>query len=449
MTKLECLAVAARVLAISFALLLTLSVGAALSQATVYIECTGPDGKVTRGSGVIVGERGEVMTARHLVPPHYTCKGLVGTVADMPTRKLLRRKMSATWDAALMFFVPQQGETFAPVTYVPIREDFRSKQIEAHGFPEVGTGELSSRSGTIATTIPDEDGTIETDSLTTKGMSGGPVFLKGSGHLVGIVAGAQFDKTTAVPTHYKVLAADLVASEFELIAADLGSGAESGPQPTKADAIFVSGTARAEVFGTGGGGLAQRIKADAGLGETAEVNGRGGEFSECDDDSGRTVSEASASGRVDVVDGTGLKFSYNVRAQGGHFRTAGACFGSTLVGITGHDTGSSSLVRLLGTIEFTQQKSAPLELEWEALPPGARLSISDPALMTNVRELKFEGSGTKSLSSLEAGKRYILTVELDGNADSVGSCCPQLLAANSFVRIKGGVFDQHSWSVPE
>jgi S1-C subfamily serine protease len=191
------------------------------AESTVYIKCDGPDGKTSRGSGVIVSEDGRVLTAKHVAPSaDYKCRGVLGTAAEEPTRTLLRRKSSPDYDALLLYFVPKPGEKFRPVYVVELDPELQGRAIAAYGFPATGTGEVSVRTGTISTTTPNEAGMIETDALTTRGMSGGPVFLKdtpGGRALVGIVAGANFDPGAGNEADFAVLAVELLRDDFDLL----------------------------------------------------------------------------------------------------------------------------------------------------------------------------------------------------------------------------------------
>ena len=196
----------------------------------VYIECTSPDGKNTsKGTGLIVSERGRVLTARHVAPVGYTCKGIRGTAAVTPNRNLIRRRASSTYDAILLELVPLKNEVFEPLRYVAVDSAMVGSRISAYGF--VGTtGEVVPRSGEISTSIPDDDGLLQTDVFTARGMSGGPVVLSDSGALIGIVAGAQFDSGTGLPNFYGVLSAELIAQELGLLPFKAGT---DEPAPVK------------------------------------------------------------------------------------------------------------------------------------------------------------------------------------------------------------------------
>jgi len=231
-------------------------VGAAAAQdaeSIVYIKCEGPDGKTSRGSGVIVSDRGRVLTAKHVAPTtEYQCRGVLGTAADEPTRRLLRRRASPDYDALLLEFVPNANERFRSVFAVELEPELQGSEIAAYGFPAMGTGQVSVRTGAISTTIPNEQGMIETDALTARGMSGGPVFLKGSRNaLVGIVAGASFDPGTGFATDFAVLAAELVADDFDLLASPDGPAAPGGVPPAD-DLRTLAGSWSGEAVESGG-----------------------------------------------------------------------------------------------------------------------------------------------------------------------------------------------------
>jgi V8-like Glu-specific endopeptidase len=186
-------------------------------ESIVYIECSGADGKTTRGTGVIVSDRGRILTAKHVAPTGYQCKGIKASAATTPIRKLIRRKASTSYDAMLLEFVAEPEEAFHPVRYIRLTPDLQAETITAYGFPRDGVGQVSVRTGSISTTTPDEQGNIETDALTTSGMSGGPVFLDRNDGLVGTVAGGAFDPATGAPASFAVLAAEQIANELELV----------------------------------------------------------------------------------------------------------------------------------------------------------------------------------------------------------------------------------------
>ena len=186
-------------------------------SAFVYIECYSESGeRVSRGSGVIIHEDGRLLTAKHVVPSDTTCKGVLGTGAETPTRNLIRGRPSHYYDAMIMRFVPRQGETFNPIQYVRLQQDDRGESITAHGVPFDGVGQISRRTGTISTTVPNENGMIETNILTARGISGGPVILDANRSLVGIVGGVSLDPISALPTNYGVLLVEVIANELEI-----------------------------------------------------------------------------------------------------------------------------------------------------------------------------------------------------------------------------------------
>lgn len=199
-------------------------------DSVVYIECTSKDKtKHKRGSGVIIDERGTILTAKHVAPADYSCVAERGTAANVPTRRLVPRRISSQYDARLLAFVPKPGETFVSAKYVRLKDSMKKAAIFAYGFPENGTGELSPRSGIISTVVPNAKGEIGTDALSAQGMSGGPVFLAEDGGLVGLVAGANFDNL-GQPTDFAVLAAETVANELGLKEAELRKNGRSNTE---------------------------------------------------------------------------------------------------------------------------------------------------------------------------------------------------------------------------
>lgn len=181
-------------------------------NSVIYVSCT-LDGKNVTGSGVVIDERGILLTARHVVMgPGATCRGSRGTSAIDPSRILTVRRISQHHDAALLAFTPDQDEVFKPIPYTRLVPGMPRIGLVVHGFPSGHRGEPVQNVGSIGTLVPDARGTIRSDTLTSEGMSGGPVVLDGK--LVGIVVGADFSPLTAAPTNYAVLAIQELADEF-------------------------------------------------------------------------------------------------------------------------------------------------------------------------------------------------------------------------------------------
>jgi hypothetical protein len=58
-----------------------------IESVIVYVKCKALDGKISRGTGVLVSSEGAVLTAKHVVPLGYTCLDEVGTAAArLPAR---------------------------------------------------------------------------------------------------------------------------------------------------------------------------------------------------------------------------------------------------------------------------------------------------------------------------------------------------------------------------
>ncbi|WP_350116081.1 serine protease [Nitrosomonas sp.] len=186
-----------------------------ISDFVVYLECAKEGQPTSFGTGVLVSEKGHVLTAKHVVPEGYNCKGVPGN-PTLPTRGLIKDpRLMENIDARLLKFVPGEGEKFPSVKFCKLDDKLKGKSIKARGFSQ-GSNELTVRQGVISTIHTDEKGIIETDVITTRGMSGGPVMLGDGSNLIGIVSGAQFDPATGQPAYFGVLATETIADVFGL-----------------------------------------------------------------------------------------------------------------------------------------------------------------------------------------------------------------------------------------
>lgn len=179
---------------------------------TVHIECTNQSGAKVFGSGVIVSEKGHIVTAKHVVEGSDRCRASVGHV-DSNKKRILLRARHSMYDAALLQFVDNKEYEF--MRYCELDDSLYGKNILSAGYPKNSdTGNLSTRAGIISTIIGDRKGLVETTALTTGSQSGGPVMLGSSGDLIGIIVGARFDGL-GQPDSYGVLPIESVSSQFE------------------------------------------------------------------------------------------------------------------------------------------------------------------------------------------------------------------------------------------
>jgi Trypsin-like peptidase domain len=193
----------------------TVNGSSSVEQATVYIECLLGTGK-TKGTGVIISPDGLVLTAKHVVPDGSHCGGEIGRPSPNPSFLLtLDPHRWGDWDIIALRLAKEQGRTFPFVNYRKIGDELKGASIIARGIKENGT-EIAVSPGVISTANIDARGMIGTTALTSSGMSGGPVVLSADGSLIGIVAGADFDRNTGAPSSYGVLAVQLVAADLGL-----------------------------------------------------------------------------------------------------------------------------------------------------------------------------------------------------------------------------------------
>ncbi len=188
-----------------------------IDETVVYIECAF-DGKVSRGTGVVVSAGGHVLTARHVAPSGADCKGSLGVADSNTAAKMVVQPTNVPVDAALLRFSRQREYAFAH--YCPLEDWMVRKRIFVAGFPgQTQTGAPSYREGVLSTVLPNSAGILETDGQTVAGMSGGPVYSPNLAGIVGIVIGAEFDASGTV-SYYGILPASIYAQNFGLTAAE-------------------------------------------------------------------------------------------------------------------------------------------------------------------------------------------------------------------------------------
>lgn len=189
-----------------------------IDETVVFIECTSPGQTPRRGSGVLVSPEGHVLTAKHVVfgaaermPDGTVCEGVIGN-AKRGKDEFFLQDFSRDFDAALLKL---PGNDYPFLKYCRLNNRFQRQTVYATGFPlKSPTGVPSSRVGVLSTTQIPANGQIETDSTTTEGMSGGMVTLANSSHLIGIVSGVSIDPGTGIPSHWSVLAAQVLDDDF-------------------------------------------------------------------------------------------------------------------------------------------------------------------------------------------------------------------------------------------
>jgi hypothetical protein len=260
------------------------------------------------------------------------------------------------------------------------------------------------------------------DTRVDEGRSGGPIMNVQDGKVVAIASrnigsGARHEGspiTFAVP---------LLTEFYRSI------GEEDAPQT--AATFRRSGKASVRVAGFGGS-LATPRSQEAGLDNWADARGQGGERSECREGSGRTISDARARAQVSSFQEDGLRFEYETRAQGGHYRTASGCVAGNPVGLTGHDTESSAQASLQGEIHFSVARNGQVQVVWSGMPPHAKYKLSK--VDEDVKEVEMQGNGSKTFSA-EAGKTYRLTVTMDEFLSNRGACCPQEKTSDARIRV--------------
>jgi len=150
------------------AILLTATAASANDDLVIRIQC----GDVL-GSGVIVSEDGHVLTAAH-VAKYGNCVARIGTTKAEPI-PLKDPRLDETFDAAVLRLDGKHHfEDYARVC--PLAPEMKERQIVTAAFSAKIVGPPA-----------------------RKAESGGPVFLRKTSSIVGIVKGADFDASTGLP----------------------------------------------------------------------------------------------------------------------------------------------------------------------------------------------------------------------------------------------------------
>ncbi len=260
------------------------------------------------------------------------------------------------------------------------------------------------------------------DARVDEGRSGGPVLNLRDGKVVAIAShnlgsGARHE---ASPIAF---AAPILTNFYRSI------GEEGAPESA---AIFRrSGKASVRVAGASGTLVPPRLH-ETDLDSWAEARGQGGEKSECKEDSGRTFSAARSRAQVSSYLQDGLRFEYETRAQGGHYRTAATCVAGNPVGLSGRDTESSAQASLSGEMEFSVERSGPIRLIWSGMPAQARYRLRGGD--EEIKGVEMQGDGSKTFSA-EGGKTYRLTISMDEYLSNRGACCPQEKTSDARIRV--------------
>lgn len=155
-----------------------------------------------------------------------------------------------------------------------------------------------------------------------------------------------------------------------------------GKQSCDQSVAFEPPSAQAIVTIVGGGGkgsIGSLQSQEKPIGETAALSADGTEESECDGGFERKRSGASAKARVVEESPGALRFNYDVKASGGHYVTAAACVGDTVMGKTGHDTSGTATADLKATVfVLLRSESSPaLTVAYADMPPEAKIQMYD------------------------------------------------------------------------
>jgi len=178
-------------------------------DATVFIECETDEGKVLKGSGALVSASGHVLTAKHVLdgndPQDVKCFANIGTAAGRPSLELSHEETDSL-DAILFLILDADDYEDTFLRYCRIEDRHQFQPLVSIGLPgRSKSKQISVRGGVLATTErAGQTKLLETDILTTAGMSGGPTVFAGNANLVGIVVEAEGDPLGTI-AYYGIL----------------------------------------------------------------------------------------------------------------------------------------------------------------------------------------------------------------------------------------------------
>jgi len=189
----------------------------------VSVVCALASGRTSVGTGILIGKKGHVLTAKHVVDETTSCGMSLGRAANPDRLKnvqLFLRAKSEGIDAAILQLAPPDWDQIKlrvgddPVSFSSPARSELGAEIATVGFNARGFGGIPSmRRGFLNTQFPSELGLIEASVDTVQGMGGAPVFTK-EGKVIGIVGGVEVSPTTGMFSHTAIISSERLTQEF-------------------------------------------------------------------------------------------------------------------------------------------------------------------------------------------------------------------------------------------
>ena len=198
-----------------------------LQDSVVFIEVTadygdGQQKPVGSGSGVLIHEKGYVLTAKHILPKDRSSietLSITGSVGSRHGQKIKLHEaapLDLATDITLLRFPPALGNDWCYVTIGEPRDLNIGYRIGAWGFPL--DQDLTNAEGAIAS-LDGPNASLQMSAGVVPGMSGGPVVNADTGQLVGITVGGAPPYATInfmMPVHYAKVLLDIPPAHYAL-----------------------------------------------------------------------------------------------------------------------------------------------------------------------------------------------------------------------------------------
>lgn len=223
----------------------------AAASSLVTVETTGPDGRRSAGTGIVLTADGRVLTNHHVVAG---ATALRASTADGATYAATVVGYDSTADVAVLQLVGATGLTVALLGHshdlVVGNRVSVVGNADGHGRMTVAPGQVTALRRSVTTTGPTGATSglgdlIQVDARTAPGVSGGAL-VGPDGTVVGMASAGESGVDGGDPTGFAIPIDDALASVTRILAGEVSAGVHLGPsaslgvQPAPGGALLVT-----------------------------------------------------------------------------------------------------------------------------------------------------------------------------------------------------------------